>query len=54
MKKFFSNKFVDYVVTVIAIGGGIVGLKVIVNILASKFMAGSQIMKDISGVFNLM
>lgn len=47
------EKFTDYVVTVIAVGAGIVGLKVLSGIVFSKWLKGN-IPEAINNVFQAM
>lgn len=46
------DKFTDYLVTVLAVGAGIVGLKVVVGILSSK--TESKVIDSINKVFQMM
>lgn len=47
-----EHPFVDYVITVIAIGGGIVALKMLFSILAEKWQ--NTVTTDVRDVFLLM
>lgn len=52
MKKMFNNPFADYLVSVVAIGGGIVGLKVLVNGLAAN--SDNQLLAAVRNTLMLM
>jgi hypothetical protein len=47
-----NNKFVDYLVLVVAIGGGIVGVKVLANIAVTHFP--NKVVQSANGVIQLM
>ena len=51
--KLSDNRFLDYLITVVAVGGGIVGLKVIMQIVTTKWVNNS-VGKSVNNVFQLM
>ncbi len=52
MKKFFESPFGDYLTTLVAVGGGIVGLKVLSNALLGQ--SQNKVAKAIHNTFLLM
>ncbi len=49
-----TNAFTDYLITVVAVGGGIVALKVLMTIVATKWLPTNAIAQDVNNVFLLM